>query len=300
MKYEKPPLSYEQQADLIISRGMIVDDKTEFINILSSVSYYRLSAYWLPFKNTDDSFKPDTRFNDIWRRYTFDRQLRLLVIDALERMEIAVKTKMVNEFSLKYGPFGYLDIHNFNSFNLDQHDRFVAEIRNIVKKSREQFVKHFREKYSDHEDLPIWMVSELMTFGNMFTMFLNMDQHMKRKIANDFEVSAVVLDSWLSSANYIRNICAHHARLWNRELALKPMIPNHQKQWHTPVRVPNTRIFGFLTVLRYMLDYSAPNSSWQTRLIELFNRYNDISLHFMGFPENWQDCPIWQKRNGLR
>ncbi len=294
MKYEKSPLSYEQQAELIISRGMIVDDKDALIKILSSVSYYRLSAYWYPFKNHDDTFKANTRFQTAWRRYTFDRQLRLLVIDAVERLEIAIKTKMINSFSLKYGPFGYLDVKNFDEFDLGEHDRFLVEIRHNVQRSRENFVEHFERKYNEHQDLPIWMAAELMTFGNMLTMFRHLEYHLKKQIANDFGISAKVLESWLKTINYIRNICAHHARLWNRELAIKPVIPERQACWRDPVAVDNNRLFGLLTVLMYMLKFCAPNSCWQGRLTSLFSQYEDISLVFMGFPENWQKCPIWQ------
>ena len=127
MKYKKLPLALEQQADLIISRGLVVDDKEKLVNILQSVNYYRLSAYWYPFKRPDESLLSGITLEKIWRRYTFDRQLRLLVMDAIERVEIAVRTSMITLFSLKYGAFAYLDISNFSpNYNVSKHKRIFS------------------------------------------------------------------------------------------------------------------------------------------------------------------------------
>ncbi|MBN2643273.1 MAG: Abi family protein [Victivallales bacterium] len=295
MKYGKPPLSCEDQASLIISRGMIVDDRDRLISILRSVNYYRLSAYWYPFRIDDDSFKKGTNFFEIWRRYTFDRQLRLLVMDAIERIEISVKAKTVNAFSLKYGAFGHLDRKNFNKFPADAHQRFVEEIKANTKRSNESFVSHFKIKYHEESHLPLWMATELMTFGNMFTMFRYLDFYLQRDIAKEFGVPAKVFESWLQTINYVRNICAHHARLWNREFAIKPVIPNKQRDWLYPVKIENNRLFGLLTVLKYLLEYCAPYSLWYGRLQELLKKYEDVSQVFMGFPDNWQKCPIWTR-----
>jgi abortive infection bacteriophage resistance protein len=103
MRYSKPPLSYKQQAELLLSRGLIAD-KNELINRLENVNYYRLSAYLYPFRNSDDTFKQETTLAEVWRRYTFDRQLRLSVMDAIERIEVAMRTKVTNAFVLRYGP----------------------------------------------------------------------------------------------------------------------------------------------------------------------------------------------------
>ena len=140
MKYNKSSLTFEQQADLIISRGLIVDDKETLVNILHSVNYYRLSAYWYPCD-------------------------------------------------------------------------FIVQIYRNTDRSNEEFVKHFKNKYHEEIHLPLWMVAELMTFGNMFTMFRNIDRQMRINLAKKYNLSAKVLASWLKTLNYVRNLCAHHARL---------------------------------------------------------------------------------------
>jgi abortive infection bacteriophage resistance protein len=295
MRYTKPPRTFEEQAELIISRGLLVDDKNKLVNILSFVNYYRLSAYWYPFKQPDESLLPGISLDKIWRRYTFDRQLRFLVMDAIERVEIAVKTSMINMFSLEHGAFGYLDIKNFSPrYTFQNHQRLLDEIKNNTDRSREEFVKHYKSKYGEEKDLPLWMVSEVMTFGNMFSMFTGIDRNMRIQVARNYNVSASVLESWLKNLNYIRNLCAHHARLWNRELAIKPSIPNKNPQWHTFVEIENHRIFSVLTMLRYMLSFVAPHSNWQSRLESLLAEYSEIPLIPMGFPENWKESLIWK------
>lgn len=298
MKYKKPPLTFEQQAERLLDRGMIVSDRKQLIERLSDVSYYRLSGYWYPFKQKDDSFKPGTTFEMIWQRYIFDRQLRLLVMDAVERIEVAIlRTQMVEYFTLKYSPFGYIDKRNFNpKFSADDHNRLLAGIRDTVLHSKEIFVTHFFSKYGSETDLPLWMAVEVMSFGNLFTFFRNLDQADKQILAQRSGVVPKVLDSWLHMFNYVRNLCAHHGRLWNRELSISPLIPDrrHQLQWHQPVRIDNRRVFAVLTIARYLLKQIAPQSRWHHRLADLLNRYPTIPLVSMGFPHNWLDCPIWQ------
>lgn len=113
---------------------------------------------------------------------------------------------------------------------------------------------------------------------------------------NTFGVADRVLESWLTALNGVRNVCAHHARLWNRVLGYKPMIPKKKKhpEWHEPVKVDPARIFGESTILKYILTQVAPQSEWPDRLEALFAEYPDIPKRFMGFPDDWKECPIWQ------
>ena len=297
MRYTKPPLTFTQQAQRLIARGLIVSDQNLLLDRLSAVSYYRLSAYWHPFKQLDETFQPGTTFETVWRRYTFDRQLRLLVMDAVERIEVTIlRTLMVEQFALKYGAFGYLDKANFSpSFPNDEYTRLLAEIAATTKRSREVFVEHFFQKYTHESHLPLWMAVEIMSFGQLLTFFRHLNHAEKKSLAHRFDLHPPVLESWLHTLNYIRNLCAHHARLWNRELAIRPKIPEkrHLLAWHQPVKVENARIFAVLTLCRFLLQEIAPQSEWQTRLVALLNKYPDIPLVSMGFPRRWEESPIW-------
>jgi len=91
MHYLKAALSFPDQLAQLQQRGLHVTDPDRALHWLRRVSYYRLSAYFLPFKN-GESFRPGTEFNDVAGLYIFDRKLRLLVLDAIERIEVALRT----------------------------------------------------------------------------------------------------------------------------------------------------------------------------------------------------------------
>lgn len=296
MKYTKPPLTFDDHANLLISRGLKCD-KQELISRLQSVNYYRLSAYLYPFRKPDDSFRENTTFDLVWKHYVFDRQLRILVMDAIERIEVAVRTKLAYHFSHKFSAFGYTDKLNLPKIAPDKFDQWIEELDTETKRAKEAFIDHFFSKYGDsHKQLPLWMVVEIMSFGKTLTFFNGVEDGIRRTIAREFGVEDMILQSWLGALNVVRNICAHHGRLWNRELGFKPYIPKAQKypEWHIPITIPNNRVFGILSILKYMLDYSAPSSNWEERLHNLLKRYPEISIKSMGFPVDWEKSPVWQ------
>jgi abortive infection bacteriophage resistance protein len=296
MQYSKPTLSYEELAKLLIDRGLEADEN-QLIERLKTVNYYRLSAYLYPYRNLPgDLLRDNTSFDAVWSHYTFDRQLRIIVMDAIERVEVAVRTKLIHHFCTTYGPLGYLDQSNF-AMKSGEHKKWIDEVRSEIHRSRETFIQHFRNSYGDCHDLPpLWMAGEIMSFGKIFTMFNGVHDDLRRQLAADFRLPDTVLKSWLGTLNVIRNICAHHGRLWNRELGFKPRIPrgNKHPQWHKPVSVSPDRIFAVLTILRFLLRQIAPSSRWHIRFQDILTKYPDVSTADMGFPRNWQDSPIWR------
>lgn len=297
VKYSKPPLTFEEQADQLLARGLIAE-KDLLIQRLKAVSYYRLSGYWYPFRNPGDIFRSGTSLDVVWRRYVFDRQLRLLVMDGIERVEVSIRTSLIYHFTHGYGPFGYEQSANLPNLASGQHAELLDKFAKEQARSKEVFVTHFKNKYGNcHERLPLWMAAEVTTFGMLLTMFRGTYSSTKKQIAGDYGVSDHVLESWLLALNSVRNICAHHDRLWNRELGYKPIVPKERKhpEWHRPVVVGNNRVFVILTILKYMLNQVAPQSAWPKRLHHLLDEYPEIPLIPMGFPENWQECPIWAK-----
>ncbi len=297
MKYAKPPLTFEQQADLLLSRGM-TGDKGLMVSRLSVVNYYRLSGYWHTFRKLPaQDFQDGTTFEKVWTRYAFDRRLRLLVMDAVERVEIAFRTQLAYQHAHHHGSaFAYADDPAaLPGLRADQRNRFLATLADDMLNSKETFAEHFRTKYGkDHAYMPIWTASEIMTFGHMLTLFRGSAQPIKRAVAAPLAVHDTVVSSWLLTLNTIRNICAHHGRLWNRAPGTKPMIPKNDAQWHLPVAVGNDRMFGVLTILKYCLDRIAPQSAWPQRVVALLDEYPAIPRASMGFPADWKNCAIWK------
>lgn len=298
MIYAKPPLTLDEQADLLLHRGM-AGDRSVLVERLRTVNYYRLSGYWYPFRQLPgDSFRPGTTFDAVWDRYVLDRKLRLVVMDAIERIEVAVRTLLAYHHAHRsQSPFAYADDPAaLPGLPPDQRQRFLDSLREETRSSSETFVKHFRTKYgTDHSFMPIWMATEIMTFGCLLTFYRGATSDVRRAVAAELGIHDTVLESWLLTFNTARNICAHHARLWNRQLGIKPKIPERNPEWHHPVEVPNERIFGILTISRYCLARLAPEDHWPDRLRALLAEHPQVPGRSMGFPPNWQTCPIWKE-----
>lgn len=298
MKYEKPPLSYEAQADLLIQRGM-GGDRDLMISRLAAVNYYRLSGYWYPFRKNDDTFHEGTTFERVWCRYAFDRRLRLLVMDAIERLEVAVRSQLAYRHAHAHGAFAYVaNPLALPKFGREEHRVFCEKVQEEISRSKDAFVAHFRGKYGDaHSDLPVWMAIEVLSFGTVLSFYRGCSHQIKQAVASMFGMPFVVFDSWLLTLSAIRNACAHHGRLWNREFGVKPIIPRigDYPDWHTPVKVDNRRIFAVLTICAHGLHCVAPQSQWAHRLQALFAEFPAIPTADMGFPKNWTECPIWEK-----
>jgi abortive infection bacteriophage resistance protein len=311
LKFTKPFLTYEEQADQLIARGF-QGSRATIIAHLQSVSYYRLSGYWYPFRKNDptrpgrklDEFSADATIEKVWDRYIFDRRLRLLVMDAIERIEVDARTRLAYLHSEKYGPFGYAeDPGTLPGLPFDERKRFLDFFRDQLAMNNEDFVVHFRNKYgSDHNDLPIWMACELMTFGTLFTFYRGCETSLQKELADHFEIMPPVCRSWLQTLNTIRNICAHHARFWNRVLGVKPMIPNKDPKWRYEaatasgrqiISIPNDRIFSILTICRHCLDVITPGHRWTERLKNLLSEHPDVPRVGLGLIDDWEQHPLW-------
>jgi abortive infection bacteriophage resistance protein len=263
---------------------------------LQAVDYYRLCAYWHPFKNTDDTFKPGTTLDIVWDRYVLDRKLRLLVMDAIERVEIAIRAQLVSVLTLNFGAFAHLDPKALPHGFAGQREEFVQRLRDDATKSREVFVAHFKAKYDEFPDLPLWAASEIMTLGGLLTLFRMAGPKTHKDLARPFGLGGPVLDSWIFTLNYVRNMCAHHSRLLNRTLAIKPVIPypRHAPEWHVGGTMDNSKIFAVLTLLGYLLDRVAPGSGWKERVKLLFDEHPGVPESVVGCPPGWRSHPLWR------
>lgn len=297
VKYTKPALSLEDQADLLLKRGM-VGDRAKMIRRLSAVSYYRLSGYWFHRKLADDSFEPVTRFDVAWEQYIFDRKLRLLLMDVIERVEVGPRTQFSFHHAQAHGAFGYAtEATALPKLPPDKRRALLLRISDEVERSKEQFVLHFAQKCGDsHDHLPIWMATEIMSFGCVLSLWQASSKIVKNRVAATFGVSDEVLRTWFWTLNEVRNICAHHGRLWNRDLGNKPTIPHakHHPDWHAPVAIPSHRVFAALTICAYSLARLAPSSHWQERVRKLLNEHPKIPTKNIGFPDEWLKSPLWQ------
>ena len=300
MKYEKQALSYEAQADLLIKRGLVAEREV-LIQRLCAVSYYRLAGYLFPFRYNDGSetYFEGTTLDEVWMRYCFDRRLRVLMLDAIERIEVSIRSKLVYYFSHEHGPFGYCDDRNFPNLKMTEYLEWRIGLEEEARRSKELFKKHFFQKYGeDHKTLPLWMAAELMTMGSTLTFFRGVSVNVQKKISGDFGHADTLFLSWIRSLNAARNICAHHSRFWNRELGYQPLRPQKNKfpEWNEKNALPQNRCGIILMICRELLQKISPTSLWHQRIESLFDEFSSIPLQSMGLCPTWREHPIWKQR----
>lgn len=297
-EYRKPALTFDEQAGLLLSRGLI-GDRALLIQRLEAVNYYRLSGYLYPFRKKEgdrvlDEFRAGTSLEVVWNRYCFDRRLRMLVLDAIERFEVSLRTKLSHKFSTKFGPFGYCHQKNLPKFSNKGYLDWRLALELETSRSKEEFCRHFKNTYH-HPQLPLWMVAELMTAGSLREFFKSVDDDLRKSIANEYGIADATLYNWVVSLFYVRNICAHHARLWNRQLATQPGFPDHRKNkwWPEGFSIKNDRSGAILMICCYLLRIISPSSCWRSRVAGLFAEYPDVPKEEMGLPDNWAAHPVW-------
>ncbi|UFS57597.1 Abi family protein [Subtercola endophyticus] len=330
--YAKPFKSVTEQVALMRARGMVIVDDKWAEDLLQKVGYYRLSGYSYPFRKFDESapadppkrlseFESGTNLTTVADIYEFDRQLRIRLFDAIEMFEIAFRFK-VGHLLGKIGAFAHRDPTNFDadftkprssamnapdettvSFTESHYEEWLRDLNKQENRSQEAFVAHFRSKYG--EELPVWAATEVMSFGTVIRLYDGLMQRDRRTIAAQFDVLDHVPDgdiatfsSWLNHIRYIRNTCAHHSRLWNRNfdviIAESPAI---EELAHLRADELRRHLYGTLSILGFLLARTHPKSDWRLHtalFIKSWAGRIDQPLSVMGFPSHWDRERLWQ------
>jgi len=246
MKYEKPPLGIVDQIQLLSKRGMEIPNPQRAIRYLSHISYFRLRGYWIPFekkdKRHDHRFIDGTTFDDVLNLYIFDRKFRLLMLEAIERVEISFRAHFANELGVAYGSHFYLDTKY--AYNIDLHERLLTTLASEIHRSTELFIEHYNKNLT-----------------------------------------------------FIRNITAHHGRLWNRRMTITMRLPKKPKVLSAMLNPEATRYIGNTVImLGYFLKLISPGTSWPHRMQQLVTLSPGIRPAAMGFQKDWQQLSLW---NGI-
>ncbi|MCI7698350.1 MAG: Abi family protein [Akkermansia sp.] len=310
--YDHPFQDYGELTSLLVEKG-IFGDVAFICERLKEVGYQRLSAYWITF--TDHDGRIPVNFDFVWRIYCFDRKIRALLLEALERIEIAVRNRLVHFFAKEYEAFGYLNRENFPGLSDKDWNVWYQKQINAARYSRSKMVIDFFNKYSD-EYLPIWIACELMDFGSTVVFYDGVEQKIQKVTSRSFNIGQPrIMLSWLRSLNDVRNACAHHNRVWNRAWVKQPSIPKKDKAWTVSynqcsgqweqVQAPSRKDIkaGFditktgimLTLCQILLMRIDPKNGWKEKLLDVINNpaYSDIKLSMMGLPDKWYKHPLW-------
>lgn len=296
--YTKPALTIAQQIAKLQGEGMVIADPALAQHCLQHISYYRLSAYWLFFEHPKGQagprFKPGTTFEEVVALYEFDRNLRLLVLDAVERVEVAIRGSWAYVLATKAGAHGYLNQPLYSNYHRFKGNR--DKLDEETGRSKDTFILHYKAKYSGPKRPPVWMASELMSFGLLSRWYaLLKDRGDRQAVSAPFTLDEKIFVPMVQHISTVRNICAHHGRLWNRKLKATLKLPksNPPELANALNRTANDKLYNTLAFLKYLLDQCDPTNTWGQRLIDHMETLAAGREAAMGFPADWRDYQLW-------
>ena len=293
----KTSRTIDEQIALLTSRGMLFGEENKARAYLNHISYYRLKGYWWDMQTdyVNHIFASNSYFEDVMERYRFDRQLRIIIFDAIEFIEIALRTKLIYHLSQAFGGLWYLD--DSIAADKNKHQNYVQDLHNEFNRSGEVFVKDYRRKYPN-ADPDAWIIFEVATFGTLSKIYKNIKHQLpqKSKIANEFGLNLHnELSSWLEAISYLRNIVAHHSRVWNRTMVKRPVLPKKTRnQWlQNEVKpIQEKKPFVIISTLVYLCNAIDTNNEIKNKFLSLFR--DNPSIYKLGFLNHWEHEPIWK------
>jgi abortive infection bacteriophage resistance protein len=326
--YTRPHRTFQYQLDQLKARGLAVANEPAALAYLRQLGYYRLSAYWYPLRAREfvveernqvqatvlETFREGATFEHAVALYHFDKRLRSLLMEAIEHIEVAVRVDIAYHLG-KEGTFAQTDATlldaNFTrrgEKTRSAHDRWLARHDELSARSKEDFVAHYKNKYG--EPLPIWVSIELWDFGLLSTFYSGMRYVDQEGLAIRMGVKRpAVMKSWLRTLNYLRNIAAHHSRLWNRNIIDQPRLPRSGEitafdnllgsQAGDQLVLDVSRPYPAFCIVAYLLSQVCPSSDWPKRLADHLREFPTtktplMDVSRMGCHPGWQNHPFWK------
>lgn len=315
--FSKPPLSADALVDRLEARGVRVRDHSAARDLVRHVGYYRLSPYLIPFQasGAGRSARDGTDLDAVLQLYAFDRALRLLTLEALEHVEVALRAALTDHMSVQYDdPHWYTSRTHFTDAR--GHDAFLAIVRRSCDDRLQgrpesadgelhhvSALEHYLMTYGDPVLPPSWVAMELLTLGQLERTYRQLASRSDRtSIASSLGLTDPVLGSWLRTYVRVRNVCAHHGRLWNLGLGVYPAIPTSRRiPWlEDPRGLPDRsrqRLYPVLVSLQAVLSVVAPRDDWAARLVILLDTGPELARRGAGIPEGWSDDAFWARNS---
>ncbi|MBO6085766.1 MAG: Abi family protein [Acetobacter sp.] len=279
----KPYKSIEEQIKILEERHCVISDTSLAKETLSKINYYRFSAYFLPFKDNNGMYLSGTTFERVFHIYEFDRELRSLLFQAIECIEVTLRTRIARTHvkNCNRNPISYLNPKNFNRST--KVTKFQEKIKEIISNNKDSpIIKHHNDSYGGK--LPLWVIIEFFTFGMLSRFYSNLKIKGKNEIAKQYQTNHENLKSWLHCCSVVRNICAHGERLYCRTFSAVP------KGFNPKEKVSNS-LWAMMLVIKSL--YPFPDK-WQKEFMpqmeNIMDKYSkDIDLKHLGFPKNWKE-----------
>ncbi|MFT5336159.1 MAG: abortive infection bacteriophage resistance protein [Luteibaculaceae bacterium] len=295
--YPKKVISFDEQIKRLKERGLHIGNESEAKEYLRNISYFRLQGFWwdLQQDKKNHSFKEGVCFEQIISLYTFDRKLRLLLFDALERIEIAIRTKMAYYPSVEIDQWWFEVESNFK--NKAHFSESLKEIDKELLRTKEVFIKSHYNKYGNEHRPPAYKTLEVVSFGRLSKLYSNLKNNIpaKNRVAKELGLyNYTYLQSWFLAFTTIRNIIAHHSRLWNRNIHFRPKYLSNPEMPFIEKPENENSLYYCMSCILYILNKVSKGHSIKEKLITLIEENQSISKSEMGIPENWREQPIWK------
>ncbi|MEE1173982.1 MAG: Abi family protein [Paludibacteraceae bacterium] len=290
--YQKPQISVEDQITLLKSQGLIFMDEEKANHLLQNISLFRFKSYLKPFRlQNSKTFKPNSIFEAAYSLYKFDSELRKMICSELEKIEVSIRAQLSLTISQNAGIFWFTDSSNFKLKLL--HNNLLTTLKSELNRSDEETIVDFRTKYTN-DFPPSWMTFEISSFGTLSKLYSWLNSGLsRRQVASYYGLSDTVMISWLHSLVYIRNICAHHGRLWNKQMSINPIVPRKLKLPFVSIPKETKKLYYILSTILYFLQTVNPKNTFVSRFTQFIDKYPQVDLNAMGFPKDWQQEPLW-------
>ena len=293
----KPFKTLPELVELLRERGMTISDVDRAERKLAQVGYYRLSGYWYVCRelrnSTSDSsvsqrleqFLPNTHFDKVFELYLMDKKLRLIMLDAIERIEVNVRTVIAHEMGY-HDPMAH---ENAKFINPRQIRDYVDRQKSQRNAWREWLARHQKQINQSKEDsvvwhraqnksMPIWVVCEAWDFGTVSKYFEILKQTHQNRIAKRLGVdNPKVLVAWLHEISTLRNRCAHHCRVWNQKTSnALPDATSVDFARFVMAGEASSRLYGLIAVIAFLLRNIGPNSGWLDQVADALATKPDL------------------------
>jgi abortive infection bacteriophage resistance protein len=301
--YSKKPLNIDAQLQLLVTRGLLVEEVAAAKLCLLNIGYFRLASYGhvLLADKLNLVYKKGSTFEQMVAIYEADSKLRHLIFEAIATIEIALRTKLSYYFGVAQNdPCWFENAQNFTSrFNLVE---FLTGLDDDVKRSHEEFVVAHKSRYGygERNRMPTWKSLEVISFGKLSRLLAGLNPGLAetKEIVSAFGLyDHGMLCSWIHLLVVVRNICGHHGRLWNRRFAIRPRILRPaSKGWlrTLPNKVDQDKIYLMICCISYMQSALGIESNICSELKSFLERYPILDPAAMGFPLDWDNEPMWQ------
>jgi abortive infection bacteriophage resistance protein len=287
--YTKRPLTVDAALFRLWDRNLIIDNRSFAETAINSIGYFRLSIYMRRFQDAKGKFFPRTKFSDIVSLYEFDRTLRSLTMDGIERLEVSLRAAISNELSLRYDPHWYVNHIHFE--DLVKHHSVMTKIIAATDNTKSVALKHYHDTYSEPRLPPIWLTCEKLTFGALSLMFSNLKIGQRKIVAAAYGFPEALLVSWFRSLTDLRNECAHHGRLWRGHFSSN--CPEKHRDYIIDFKSQNS-FYVRACVMALLLKTMGKADWWRMSLSSLFDANPLVTpISDLGFPADWETRPIW-------